>query len=200
MSRASAASRLLLAGLAAAATGCWEQLDGGDWFPQMKRQPAVQAFEAVETAVEVNPGGETLQGRLEPLAPPEGAIPVAGWEPPVSNVVDAEADVLQNPVEADLRSLENGRQQYTIFCQPCHGATGAGDGPVAGPPYGKGPLVGVLPLSGPSSIAKVRSDGHIYVTIRHGRRRMPGYARIPTRDRWDIVNYVRYLDRKEARP
>jgi hypothetical protein len=29
---------------------------------------------------------------------------------------------------------------------------------------------------------------------------MPGYDRIPPRDRWDIVNYVRYLDRKGGRP
>ena len=28
-----------------ASVGCWEQIDDGDWFPQMKRQPAFQAFE-----------------------------------------------------------------------------------------------------------------------------------------------------------
>ena len=45
-----------------------------------------------------------------------------------------------------------------------------------------------------NDIARVRSDGHIYTTIRYGRRRMPGYARIAREDRWDIVNYVRYLN------
>jgi len=39
----------------------------------------------------------------------------------------------------------------------------------------------------------VRSEGHIYTTIRYGRRRMPSYWRIPSQDRWDIVNYIRYL-------
>jgi hypothetical protein len=29
---------------------------------------------------------------------------------------------------------------------------------------------------------------------------MPGYDHIPPRDRWDVVNYVRYLDRKGGRP
>ena len=47
---------------------------------------------------------------------------------------------------------------------------------------------------GPASIARVRSDGHIYTTIRMGRRRMPTYHRIPSDDRWDIVNWVRYLN------
>ena len=44
------------------------------------------------------------------------------------------------------------------------------------------------------SIARIRSDGHIYTTIRYGRRRMPGYNRIQSDDRWDIVNYLRYLE------
>ena len=51
-------------------------------------------------------------------------------------------------------------------------------------------------------------DGHIIyadllpgatpgeATIRYGRRRMPSYQRIPESDRWDIVNYVRYLGGK----
>ena len=55
--------------------------------------------------------------------------------------------------------------------------------------------------AGPASISKIRSDGHLYSTIRYGRRRMPSYQRIPDRDRWDIVNYVRYLnDQGEVTP
>jgi hypothetical protein len=42
----------------------------------------------------------------------------------------------------------------------------------------RGPFVGVLAIAGPASIAKQRSDGHIYSTIRYGRRRMPSYHRI----------------------
>jgi mono/diheme cytochrome c family protein len=53
-----------------------------------------------------------------------------------------------------------------------------------------GPLQGVLPLI----VASARSDGHVYTTIRYGRRRMPSYMRITSQDRWDIVNYVRELN------
>ena len=46
--------------------GCWEQWSN-DWFPQMKRQRAVQAFEEV-----------THRGQMEGFTPPEGTVPVGG--------------------------------------------------------------------------------------------------------------------------
>jgi hypothetical protein len=58
----------------------------------------------------------------------------------------------------------------------------------------RGPFGGILAIGGPASIAKIRTDGHLYSTIRYGRRRMPSYSRIASDDRWDIVNYVRYLN------
>jgi mono/diheme cytochrome c family protein len=177
LSRRNALAGLLVAAVALG-TGCWEQMDGGQWFPQMKRQPAVQAYEY--TGLPDHPQG---------LTPPEGTVPIDGGEAPVSNVIDAASDVLVNPVEADLRSLRNGQEQYENYCAACHGQTGMADGPVSKV------FLGVLPLS----IANARSDGHIYTTIRHGRRRMPSYQRIPAQDRWDIVNYVRYLN-KGGRP
>ena len=165
-----------------ATLGCWEQWSV-DWFPQMKWQIAIQAFEDVD-----------YQGRVEGFLPPEGTVPVGGLEPPIDNVVDAASDALVNPRPMSLASLENGREQYQVFCSPCHGASGMGDGAVSMTGSVNGPLAGVLPIAGPGSIARVRSDGHLYVTIRHGRRRMPGYQRIPAEHRWDIVNYIRYLN------
>jgi mono/diheme cytochrome c family protein len=130
--------------------------------------------------------------------PPEGAIPITGGEPDNSQMTDAAADALENPRPRSMASLENGREQFRIFCAPCHGARGLGDGPVSLTGEVMGPLAGVLPIAGPASIAKIRSDGHIYNTIRHGRRRMPSYARIPSEDRWDIVNYIKYINQTEV--
>ena len=166
-----------------ASLGCWEQWSE-DWFPQMKWQKAVQAFEAVEF-------GE--QGSAAFL-PPEGTIPIGGGEAPVSNVIDAASDGLLNPQPRSMASLNNGKEQYEIFCSPCHGDSGLGDGPVSMMGSLMGPIAAVLPLSGPGSIANIRTDGHLYTTIRYGRRRMPGYARITVNDRWDIVNYLRYMN------
>ena len=203
-SRASAArftarERVLARCLAGAAfivfstTGCWEQWSQA-WFPQMKRQAAVQAFE--DTGIPDHP---------QLFTPPDGTVPIDGGDPhapqpdpwglrpnpPGSTFTDAEANALVNPHPADLKSLKNGQAQYETFCLPCHGVTGLANGPVAKV------FVGVLPLVG---VVKARSDGHIYATIRYGRRRMPPYGRIPDADRWDIVNYVRYLDQKGGRP
>jgi mono/diheme cytochrome c family protein len=161
--------------------GCWEQWSN-DWFPQMKWQPAVQAFERTQH-----------EGQVDPFLPPEGALPVDGI-PHIDPNDDAAADALLNPRTLSLDSLENGRQQYEIFCATCHGSSGLGDGPVSMTSSLRGPFVGVLPIAGPASIARARSDGHVYTTIRYGRRRMPSYRRIPSDDRWDIVNYIRYLN------
>jgi mono/diheme cytochrome c family protein len=162
--------------------GCWEQWSN-DWFPQMKWQKAVQPFEEVIHA-----------DQREGFTPPEGTVPIDGGEAPVSNIIDAASDVLVNPQLANLGSIQNGQVQFERFCSTCHGMQGLGDGPVSVTGEINGPLAGVLAVAGPTSIARIRSDGHIYTTIRYGRRRMPNYGRIQSGDRWDIVNYLRYLE------
>lgn len=199
MSRPSSARRVawLQAGVfvfaAIGSTGCWEQWSNG-WWPQMKWQKAVQPFE-----LQGRPGD--AERALGNLMPPEGTVPV-GQPLKITEVPLAVGEALPNPNAPTLASLENGRKQYLTFCAPCHGPTGMGDGPVAGPPYGKGPFVGVLPIAGPigQALTGAFSDGHIYTVIAQGVRRMPGYKRIPSSDRWDIVNYVRYLNGRVPGP
>jgi mono/diheme cytochrome c family protein len=168
------ATALLLCG----AVGCWEQWSEA-WFPQMKWQKAVQAFEAVD-----------FEGQVEAFLPPEGTVPVDAGSPALDPLDEAAQSAVANPRPMSLESLENGRLQYNRYCATCHGANGMGDGPVSMTGSIQGPLGGVLPLV----VANARSDGHIYGTIRYGRRRMPSYKRIPSDDRWDIVNYIRYLN------
>ncbi len=162
--------------------GCWEQWSN-DWFPQMKWQKAVQAYEEV-----------TYANQKQGFTPPDGTVPVDGGEAPVSNIIDAASDVLVNPRIPNLDSIQNGRVQFERYCSTCHGLQGLGDGPVSVTGEINGPFAGVLAVAGPTSIARIRSDGHIYTTIRYGRRRMPNYSRIQSDDRWDIVNYLRYLE------
>jgi hypothetical protein len=173
---------LLTALLLTTAVGCWEQWSD-NWFPQMKRQKAIQAFEIV-----------THNDQLQGFVPPEGSVAVDAGTPPMDPNDETAANALTNPRPMSLDSLENGRFQYDRYCATCHGADGMGDGPVSMTGAIQGPLGGVLPLAGPASIARVRADGHIYATIRYGRRRMPGYQRIASQDRWDIVNYIRYIN------
>lgn len=163
--------------------GCWEQWSES-WFPQMKWQKAVQAFERVE-----------FRGQLQGFSPPEGTEPVEPLDPTYERF-DPKADTLVNPTNAaDLNSLARGRQVYGIYCVECHGPAGMGDGPVSMANKRPGPFAGVFPLVTATS----RSDGYIYNLIRIGGVRMPSYKRIPKEDRWDLVNYVRYLQ-KGGRP
>jgi mono/diheme cytochrome c family protein len=178
-------SRSLFAALALALTGslgCWEQWSES-WFPQMKWQKAVQAYERLDFA---KGDGAFL--------PPEGSVPVGAGPAPVTNIEDPALDQLVNPRPASLASLDNGRKQFMTYCVTCHGKDGNGDGPVSITSPLKGPFAGVLPLA----VVAARSDGHIYTTIRYGRRRMPSYGRIPSNDRWDIINYVRYLTQQKG--
>lgn len=169
--------------------GCWEQMSD-QWFPQMKRQIAVQAFEEV-----------TVNDQLQGFMPPEGTVPVSWADvPDVANMAAADQEALANPVPSTLASLKRGEVQFQRYCATCHGAEGHGDGPLAGPPFGSnGPFGMVLPIGGPSSMAKIFTDGHIYTTISLGRGRMPSYKRINPSLRWDLINYIRDLNGQGGR-
>lgn len=95
------------------------------------------------------------------------------------------------PTNDELGSpLERGAEYYRIFCQHCHGATGAGDGPVAQrgfppPPNFKG------------ENAMKMKDGQIFHIITHGQNNMPPHgSQITPEERWMIVLHVRSLQGK----
>lgn len=159
--------------------GCWEQWSE-TWWPQMKWQKTVQAYERVE-----------FSGRVEGFTPPEGTVPVSGYEPSYERY-DPAADTLVNPTNPqDFNSLNRGREVYQNNCIACHGERGMGNGPVSQAGPKTGPFAGVFPVV----TAIARSDGYIYNFIRNGGGRMPNYRRIPSEDRWHLVNYVRHLQR-----
>jgi mono/diheme cytochrome c family protein len=92
-----------------------------------------------------------------------------------------------NPPAADASLLARGRQRFNIYCAPCHGLDGRGDGPVAvrGFPHPPSYLESRL-TSAPAS--------HFYDVISNGIGRMYSYAdRVAPRDRWAIVAYIRAL-------
>ncbi len=186
-----ASPKLLLGGLLLASVAfpaCWEQ-NSPEWWPQMKQQLAVQAFEE-----------NNYQDRIVLFSPPEGTVPV-NWGDTIvpSELTPAEQELIVNPQKATLASLKNGEKLFQTTCAACHGPTGGGDGPIAAP---NGPIPGVLPIGpGPMgfSLATGLSDGHIYSTISLGRGRMPNYKRISPEGRWDIVNYIRDLNGQGGR-
>jgi hypothetical protein len=89
------------------------------------------------------------------------------------------------PVTQEL--LERGQGRYKIFCTPCHGLQGDGNG-----------MVSMRGMKHPPSYHQDRlrqsPNGYFYDVITNGFGAMYGYsAQILPRDRWAIVAYVRAL-------
>ncbi len=91
-----------------------------------------------------------------------------------------------------------GQERYGIYCAPCHGLNGSGQGMVTckrdkptDPCQSRG--FATLPSYNDQRIRQM-PDGQIFATISHGVRVMPAYGpQIPVQDRWAIVAYVRAL-------
>ena len=83
--------------------------------------------------------------------------------------------------------LNRGRERYDIYCSPCHGRVGDGQGMI--------PLRGFpAPPSYHSERLRQAPDRHFYEVIRQGYGTMYSYAsRIAPEDRWAIVAYIRAL-------
>lgn len=97
--------------------------------------------------------------------------------------------------------LRRGRERYDIFCAPCHGTAGHGDGPVARRAERLQEGTWTPPTSMHAEIVLGREDGHLFNTISHGIRNMPAYgSQIPVADRWAIVAYIRALQRSQSSP
>ena len=93
----------------------------------------------------------------------------------------------QFPFAIGRDELVRGQQRFNIYCTPCHGRLGDGQGMVV--------------QRGLRQAASYHQDrlrqeklGYFYDVITNGFGAMQGYAeQIPVRDRWLIVAYVRTL-------
>ncbi|MEN6626688.1 MAG: cytochrome c [Candidatus Sumerlaeia bacterium] len=95
--------------------------------------------------------------------------------------------VQRMPMTPTRDMLERGRARFGIYCAPCHGLTGEGNGMIVQRGFGPPP---------PYHIGRLRAApvGHLFDVIANGYGTMYGYAsRVPTADRWAIVAYIRAL-------
>jgi mono/diheme cytochrome c family protein len=122
----------------------------------------------------------SLQTAASPRPPAAGTIPIGG-ELPLDRAVAERT--LSNPLAGE-GATESGRELYRSYCSPCHGASGAGNGPVA--------RFFVPPGDLTSAAVQQHSDGWIYATITNGTAHMPRQGtELSPRERWEIVNIVR---------
>ena len=101
------------------------------------------------------------------------------------------ADATVFPFAVDENVMARGQERYDIFCSPCHGRTGAGDGMIVRRGYRPPPALHIDRL-------RLVPVGHFFDVITNGFGAMPDYAaQIRAEDRWAIVAYIRALQLSE---
>jgi mono/diheme cytochrome c family protein len=93
------------------------------------------------------------------------------------------------PLEVTEAVVRRGQNRFNIYCAPCHGPLGDGNGitksygMVATPTYHDDRL-------------RAMAEGEIFNTITNGKNTMMSYAdKLSPDDRWAVVSYVRALQR-----
>lgn len=128
-------------------------------------------------------GGAQDSAVLWPGGPQRQAMP----EGTIAQDQPATDAALSQPPPLTPALLDRGQEQYGIFCAPCHGTRGEGDGVVVrhgfpAPPSYRTPR---LMAASPAAIVEV---------ITHGHGIMYAYAdRVAPADRWAIAAYVKVL-------
>ncbi len=91
----------------------------------------------------------------------------------------------------DYAFMQRGRERYSIYCAPCHGALGDGQGVTKSYGMGATPSYHIERL-------QTMPEGEIFNTITLGKATMQNYAdKIVPEDRWAIIAYVRVLQRAQ---
>ena len=100
-------------------------------------------------------------------------------------IVTKESTMFPMPINEAL--LERGQERYRIFCSPCHGIQGDGNG-----------MIVMRGMKRPPTYHQDRlrqaPNGYFYDVITNGFGQLYNYAaQVPPTDRWAIVAYVRAL-------
>ena len=102
--------------------------------------------------------------------------------------------VAELPVKLTPQLLARGQERFEIFCSPCHGRTGRGDGMVVRRGFKQPPSYHIDRL-------RAMPVGYFYDVMTNGFGAMPDYqAQVPPGDRWAIAAYVRTLQYSQYAP
>jgi len=145
--------------------------------------------------------------RLKPLAASPVFVDGRSSRTLVADTVSRYAPVMETPLVSGMsggkpivdifpvsitRTLINrGQQRYNIYCSPCHGKTGYGDGMIVQRGF---------PVPPSYHINRLRRAplGHFFDVITNGYGNMYSYNdRVSIPDRWAIIAYIRVLQRSQ---
>lgn len=173
----------------------------------MSRQPPIEIWSDMDRQLKLRPqagsGFEHWEDQLSSRKPVEGtvsrlrSVTVGGREvfrfeddPVITGREAGKTNFVEvSPLPVTVQLMARGRERYDIYCTPCHGAAGDGNGVVK--KYGHGAIPTLLDQ------AKIQmTDGYLHHVIRMGSPSGlmgPYGAQIEPEDRWAIVAYLRAL-------
>jgi mono/diheme cytochrome c family protein len=170
----------------------------------MSRKPPIEVFPDMDRQAKLRPQEpfRFFTNGVSSQLPPAGTIaraePVQTVTGPVYPFEDSPVNtglvtgttnfVPLNPLPVTGELLQRGRERFDIYCAPCHGKLGDGNGITKK----LGLMPAVANLHDPRMV--VMADGELFNTITRGKSTMAAYGPlIPTEDRWAVIAYLRAL-------
>ena len=161
-------------------------------FPDMDRQAKLRPMEpnhffANGVSSQLPPAGTVA--RSQPIETANGAVYHFEDSPVNTGRVTGTTNFIEtNPLAVNAALIKRGRERFDIYCAPCHGRTGDGNGITK--------KIGVMPAVANLHDKRIveMADGEIFNTVTHGKGLMGAAGPlVPTEDRWAIIAYVRAL-------
>ena len=170
----------------------------------MSRKPPIEIFPDMNRQLKLRPQEPNafFTNGVSSQLPPPGTIarsePVQTAAGPVYSFEDSPVNtgrvtgttnfVELNPLPVTGELLQRGRERFDIYCAPCHGRLGDGNGITK--------KLGLMPAVANLHDQRivVMTDGEIFNTITHGKSTMAAYGPLmPAQDRWAVIAYLRAL-------
>jgi mono/diheme cytochrome c family protein len=170
----------------------------------MSRKPPIEIFPDMNRQLKLRPqeANRFFANGVSSQLPPPGTIArsepmqtIAGQvypfeDAPVNTgrVTGTTNFVETNPLPVNGDLLQRGHERFDIYCAPCHGRLGDGNGMTK--------KLGLMPAVANLHDQRivVMTDGEIFNTITHGKSTMAAYGPLmPAQDRWAVIAYLRAL-------
>lgn len=174
----------------------------------LSRKPPLEIFPDMNRQFKLRPmqPDRFFANRVSSQLPPPGTVarsqPIQTVNGPIYPYEDAPVNtgfvtgttnfVATNPLPVNEALLQRGRERFDIYCAPCHGRLGDGNGITK--------KLGVMPAVANLHDQRIveMPDGEIFNTITRGKGLMGAYGPlVSTKDRWAIIAYLRALQLSE---
>jgi mono/diheme cytochrome c family protein len=171
---------------------------------QMSRQPPREFFSDMDRVAKVRPqepnrffaNGVSSQlppvgtiDRSEPIPTANGAI-YRFEDSPVNTgrVTGTTNFIATNPLTVNETMLRRGRERFDIYCSPCHGRLGDGNGITQ-----KIRVMAAVANLHDKRIVEM-TDGEVFNTVSNGKGLMAALGpQLSVEDRWAVIVYLRAL-------